>query len=105
MKNSITFIQFKTIIEGIQKQIDQGRKDSDLLAQVFEDFQGFQRTPLVDVTIDFLDSVFESEDVSYFIFELDFGRNSSDQLQAPIHIDGQPVPLSTIQDLWNLINK
>lgn len=95
---------FKEIIEEVQNVCDY----QEGLNRFFEknDVDGYLYQPdCVCATIKLLHMIFEEKDreewISYFCFELDFGRKYKEG--EVLNKNGTPIQLATIDDLYDLL--
>ena len=94
----------KSIIE--LKQIEEDLEDvHQALQKLDPDFGGFYLSRVSTLVIDLLQSAMndESEDISYFIYELDWGGKW--KKGAYTDKDKKDIKLKTIEDLYNLLIK
>lgn len=101
----IEFNFFKTVLEKIQEDSDNAARLSTIFRSMNNDFvdgAAFCNPDLTSLIIRLLDMSFgETCDwVSYWVYELDFGRNYTDD--SIYDLDGEPVPLKTIENLYDL---
>ncbi len=77
----------------------------DSLSDTFScDFFVDLTAPLLDETVDLLSLHFKDKEnwIDYWMWELDFGEKYE---QGMVHIEGKEVPLKTIKDLYNLLER
>lgn len=96
---------FKRMLSSIQSELDM----YDEIASVYhrygvEHFLG--ATDVVDDIINILQIIFEDaedEMISYWVFELDFGRKWTENSVTDSY--GHPIKLQTSDDLYNYLTK
>lgn len=105
-KDIITRELFKEVVEEIQKSYDY----QEGLNRYFEknNVDGYIYQPdCMCAAIKLLHNIFNEEDkdewISYFCFELNFGRKYKDGLVSDK--DGKNIPLATIDDLYDLLTE
>lgn len=106
MKELVTYEEFNRYIESIKMVLDVENKligiSSDVRAKSKSEFTLYYPS-LISEVIELLGKAVDDKDdwISYFIFELDFGKQN-DVLQVK-DCDGNEIPLKTTKDLWNII--
>ena len=92
--------EFKGTMERIKKQIELEENLNDALYKMSPDFGGFSSNT-IDIIIDLLEKIMYDEDkwIEYYIYEADWGRTFKEAYES----DGTPIPLETIEDLYNII--
>jgi hypothetical protein len=91
--------EFESYINKLKESSDRLDKISEATeCDIFIDLAG----PLTDIIIGLLETYFEDEGgwISYFIFDLDFGKQYRPGM---ISIDEKDVPLKTVEDLYRII--
>jgi hypothetical protein len=98
------FENFKFIIESIKNKIELNAKNGDVLSAMYGSFLVID-DPIISDIVKFLELELGdiSEWISYWIFDLDFGQKYRPGFL--INQDGAEIPLITIEDLWNLVNR
>lgn len=98
----------QTFISAVEALHNQSKKDNinaEHLKAVFPDCDLllYDNSTLSDALIDVLRAIMDDKDnwINYFIYELDFGAKN-DKLKA-WDKDGNNIPLSTPEDLYNLL--
>lgn len=96
----LTFEEFKGTMERIKKQIELEENLNDALYKMSPDFGGFS-SDTISIIIDLLEKITNDEDkwIEYYIYEADWGKTFKEVYEA----DGTPIPLATIEDLYNII--
>lgn len=97
---------FVRIINAIDAQYSKDKENAKLLEKVFPDSTIIPSycDKLTNAIIEALKSEISDEEdswIDYYMYELDFGRES-DRLKA-YDKDGKELPLSTPEDLYDLI--
>ena len=95
LKDTITFLKARKVAQ---------REYQEAFEKFYEDsyapmVEGECESVIVELLETFLGD--ESGDISYWIYELNFGEDATeDTLEDK---DGTPIPIKTIDDLYNLI--
>jgi hypothetical protein len=102
----ITKEQFTKSMEAIKEQVDIDIKNHDALEVLLpSDFVTNFRNVLYNALIDILEEVTNDNGgwIEYFLWELDFGKEN---WRLKVYSkDKKEIPLSSIDDLWNLLNE
>jgi len=71
---------FVETIEAIQKQMAHDRKSSELMSEAFkiDEFALYDNSLLIKQIINLLSIWFDKSDLEHYIFDLNFGKPSSD---------------------------
>lgn len=106
MNEIISYEEFERYIDSIQMVFNVENSlmaiSSDVRAKSKNEFTLYFPSLITEV-IELLEKAVDDKDdwISYFIFELDFGKQN-DILQVK-DSDGNIIPLRTTKDLWNII--
>lgn len=106
MNEIISYEEFERYIDSIQMVFNVENSlmaiSSDVRAKSKNEFTLYFPSLITEV-IELLGKAVDDKDdwISYFIFELDFGKQN-DILQVK-DSDGNIIPLRTTKDLWNII--
>lgn len=106
MKGIISYEEFERYIDSIQMVLDVENSlmaiSSDVRTKSKSEFTLYYPS-LISEVIELLGKEVDDKDdwISYFIFELDFGKQN-DVLQVK-GCDGNEIPLKTTKDLWSII--
>lgn len=96
---------FIETIDFIRERNDKQNEIHQMFKKEFEDgiFWPYNRyeNQLVKILSEIMDDT-ETEWISYYCWEKDFGRDNTLQVTKK---DGTPIPLTTSEDLWNLLIK
>lgn len=100
MNAPMTFEKFKKYMNAVKKDYDYMDQVSDALNSdfLYENIHG------ASYVLDILSGVFhdgENDNIGYFCFELDWGKNYKPGVIT--EDDGTIVPLATLEDLYNLL--
>lgn len=106
-KIKISKKQFKDIIKSIKKQYKYDRECQKAFKIILpqDHIIGYDNSIIVEGIIELLSNLTndESDWIRYWIYELDFGKKW--KLGTITEKDKSDVPLKTINDLWNILNK
>ena len=96
----LTFEEFNDYIKKIREQLEYSDNLDNTLKKMSPDFGGFFNTA-IDISIDLLKRVMNDKDewIEYYIYEADWGKTFKEVYES----DGTPIPLETIEDLYNII--
>ena len=96
----LTFKEFNDYIKKIREQLEYSDNLDDALRKMSPDFGGFFNTA-IDIAIDLLKRVMNDKDewIEYYIYEANWGKTFKEVYES----DGTPIPLETIEDLYNII--
>lgn len=96
----LTFEEFNNYIKRIKKQIECEDSLDKALQEMSPDFGGFFNAA-INISIDLLKKVMndKNEWIDYYIYEADWGKTFKEVYES----DGTPIPLETIEDLYNII--
>ena len=98
--------EFIHAMKGIKAQILIDLKNHQALSDIFKNtYMGSIENVLYNTLITLLEQLTidtESKWIEYFIYELDFGKENY-RLQV-YDKNNKEIPLSTIEDLWNMLN-
>lgn len=107
MRDIITYQEFERYMQSIQTIFDIEDRLADISHEVKHrsksEFSLYYPS-LVTETMELLAKAVDDNDdwISYFVFELDFGnKNNTMQIKDG---DGNIIPLSTVEDLWNILH-
>lgn len=106
--NKINFKEFKEILEKMRDLTDMHDEIDDLKRKFNNKYdEGFSyviEPNLLSDMVFVLETMFEDkgETISYWVFEKDFGRKL--KLGDVSEADGTPIPLTTIEELWEYLN-
>lgn len=106
MKETITYEEFERYIDSIKMVLDVENSlmaiSSDVRTKSKSEFTLYYPS-LISEVIELLGKAVGDKDdwISYYIFELDFGKQS-DFLQVK-DCSGNIIPLKTTKDLWDII--
>ena len=104
----LTFDEFNEYISAVKSDILFKKKLGELTYQhsmnTGEDCD-FQYPSLSENVVDILEAVFRDSStwISYWVYELDFGKEYNENSVIDEH--GNSVPLETVEDLWNLVKE
>jgi len=103
-QTELTKDQFIKAIESIKNY-------SDWTNQIYSFMNSYpDNTPSSDMMDNLIDILaaqtgdLDTAWIFYFCWELDFGRDYEIHKNRVQYADGRPVPLATIEDLWNLLH-
>lgn len=105
MLNILTFEDFKSVMEGIEKELT----FQDKLYEVFKEMESdyWRELPSVNVVLMLLDKIFKDESeyplIDYWVYELDFGKKWKAGVLT--EEDGTDIPLKTVSDLYDALVK
>ena len=93
---------FVSIINAIDEQYANHKKNEKLLETVFPDSTIIISDELIGVIVDALKSeMVDSEWIDYYMYELNFGRKNG---QLKVYDENRvEIPLSTPEDLYDLL--
>lgn len=95
--NPISKQTFLSVIYALRQQ----QKKEEAFAEAMQNMlDGKFVATLADDVVVMLVKVLEEiydDTISYFIYELDFGRRDKDSMK----INGKKIPLGTVENLWN----
>lgn len=97
----ITKIDFVQIINTLEKQAEYSHRTNKLLEEIFEDGSGFPRDgQLLNIIVDLLKLNLndEEDDISYFLYELDYGKEWKSGM---IIYDELDIDLSSAEKLYD----
>lgn len=97
--------KLKNYLETIKKITEQERKLDNVLREISPDFGGYSNELAIDTLLNMMKDLAKDEYdwISYFIYELDWGENY--QEGSVTDKDNNPIPLATIDDVLNMIEK
>jgi len=102
----ITKELFKETIEALEKQYAHDSKCTDAFNIILPEDRvvGYDNNIIMLQLITLLKLSFkdDSDWIDYFIYDLDFGRDYKEG--CVMSKDKKPIPLVTIDDLWNLLH-
>ena len=96
----LTFEEFNNYIKRIKKQIEYEDSLDKALQEMSPDFGGFFNGAIT-IALDLLKKIMndKNERIDYYIYEADWGKTFKKVYES----DGTPIPLETIEDLYNII--
>lgn len=96
--------KFTTYITHIQQSIDCVTELNKVFRKYNTPDTYFGDSSLIDDMVALLETTLNDTDnwISYWLFELDCGRKYIDDT---VIINSKPIPLRTIEDLWNVLNE
>ena len=96
----LTFEEFNDYMKKIKVQLECTNNLDEALKKMSPDFGGFFNAA-IDIAIDLLKRVMNDEDewIEYYIYEANWGKTFKEVYES----DGTPIPLETIEDLYNII--
>lgn len=96
----LTFEKFNNYIKRIKKQIECEDSLDKALQEMSPDFGGFLNGAIV-IALDLLKKIMNDTDnwIDYYIYEANWGTTFKEVYDS----DGTPIPLETIEDLYNII--
>ena len=94
---------FIQIIESLRMQTDHDREMANHINKVFGCDALYNTSIIQESVVQVLQSELNDVDewISYFIFELDFGRLSD---AYSVSFNGEPIPMETPEHLWNILH-
>ena len=101
MTNEITFEEFEQPLEKIRDMVEFQDELSTLVSRHGGDC--FMFPDMVDDVVNLLELIMDDDGewISYFVYELNFGREY--EPGTILDDDGTEIPLITIRDLWDLL--
>ena len=105
-KAPITLEFFTKLISDLKETYDKNEKFNKAIEICGDGFFLSELAyPATEALVDLLEHNFrdDGEWISYWLYELDFG-SKAEELTAS-EADGTPIPLGTVEDLYNLLIK
>lgn len=99
---------FINTIQAIKNQMEYDNKTANQLVKVFPDCHSanllYNNQSVVTALINLLTEVMndKAEWIKHFIYELDFGKQNN---RLKVYINDIEIPLTTIDDLYNILTK
>ena len=100
----ITKAMFIEIMNTIITLHREEEKFNSVLSEIDEEFGGcFIHNKSINVLVKILRDLTndENDNIGYWLWELEFGEKYTEGCIT--EADGTPIPLKTIEDLWNLL--
>lgn len=101
----ISFEEFKKYMQIYKSILQKENKLSQALEEMSKNFGGFCFEDVHNLFLKMITSITKDkgEWISYYIFELDWGKKYQDGYVTDK--DGSNIPLKTLQDLYKLLKK
>lgn len=97
---------FESAINALKAQYEHDNKCLEAFRVIFPNdyVTGYNNYLLEDALVSMLVNLTNDENgwIEYFIYELEWGTKYH---ECSVTEDGVPVPLATIDDLWNILNQ